>query len=234
MKHLTATAPKPMLEICGKPVLEIIVEAIRDAGVREVCIITGYRAEAIKEFFGDGKGHGVRMSYVTQEVQDGTGKAPELAKGFVGKDPFFLAYGDILTEPTNYRGMVEIFSKGGCDGLVTVQEGPDVSKGAAVMFNGDFNLTDIIEKPPPGSVSSKWYNTGIYLFTPRLFEFTPRLEKSKRGEYELPDALRLMAKEGLKLRGFVLKDYWMDVRDPEVLDEAQRFFASKAAKGITR
>lgn len=221
MKELTANAPKPMLAVGGRPVLEIIVESLRDAGVREICVITGYRAEAIRDYFGDGGRHGVRMAYVTQEVQDGTGKAPELAKGFVGGDPFFLAYGDILTEPSNYRGMLETFLRGGCDGIVSVKTGEDVSKGAAVVFDREFNLTEIVEKPPRGSEPSQWYNTGIYLFTRKLFDYTGRLQKSPRGEYELPDALRAMAKDGLRLRGFELRGYWLDVRDPGELERAQ-------------
>jgi NDP-sugar pyrophosphorylase family protein len=221
MKELTANAPKPMLEVRGKPVLEIIVGSLRGAGVREICVITGYRAEAIKNYFGNGARHGVRVTYVTQQVQDGTGKAPELAKEFVGNDPFFLAYGDILTEPSNYRGMVETFREGGCDGVVTVKKGEDVSKGAAVVFDKDFYLTDIVEKPPKGSEPSQWYNTGIYLFTQRLFDYTAQLQKSSRGEYELPDALRAMARDGVKLRGFELRGYWLDVRDPGELERAQ-------------
>lgn len=225
MKELTKSQPKPMLEVGGKPVLELIMTALRDAGVRELCIITGYLGEAIRNFFGDGSRWELSITYVTQAVQDGTGKAPELAKAFVGGSPFFLVYGDILTEPSNYRRMTETYRHGQPDGIVTVLRGEDVSKGAAVMFDADFNLMDIIEKPPPGTANSPWYNAGIYLFTPQFFDYTGNLKKSARGEYELPDALRAMALDGLKVKGFELTGYWMDVRDPEVLAQAQKLFA---------
>jgi dTDP-glucose pyrophosphorylase len=229
MKELTKERPKPMLEVGGRPVLEVILTALRDVGgVREFCIVTGYRPEAIKEYFADGKRFGVKVSYVTQEVQDGTGRAPAYAKEFVGNDSFFLSYGDILTEPKNYRGMVESFTTGKCDAVLTVRAGDDVSKGAAVMFDQDHYLVDLIEKPPPGSVKSPWNNSGIYIFTPKLFEYIPRIQKSVRGEYELTDGLRMMAKDGLKVKCHELKGYWLDVRDPEVLAEAQKLFAALA------
>ena len=63
---------------------------------------TGWRAEVVSDFFGDGSRFGVRIEYATQVVQDGTGKVVELAREFVGRDPFILSYGDILVAPENY------------------------------------------------------------------------------------------------------------------------------------
>jgi NDP-sugar pyrophosphorylase family protein len=227
MKELTADTPKPMLMVGGKPLLEFIVESLREAGVGEVCVITGYCAEAIRKHFGTGARHGVTLRYATQTVQDGTGKAPELAREFVGGDPFFLVYGDILTEPSNYTDMAATFGSGRYEGVVTVKSGEDVSKGAAVIFDDDFCLREIIEKPPPGSLLSPWYNAGIYIFTPKLFDFTAHLTKSPRGEYELPDALRAMAKRGEKLKGYEIKGYWLDVRDPAELKRAEEMFQTR-------
>jgi NDP-sugar pyrophosphorylase family protein len=221
MRELTAELPKPMLAVRGKPVLEHIVGNLRDAGVRDFCIITGYRAETIENHFGDGKKFGVRIQYARQIVQDGTGKAPQLAKKFVGTDEFFLMYGDILVEPTNFSAMISAFRSAKTDGLLTVRHGEDVTKGGAVVFDDAFFLKDLIEKPAAGQVSSPWYNAGIYIFRPNLFDFTEKLQQSARGEYELTDALRQMAANGLKIRGFELRGYWLDVRDPEMLARAQ-------------
>jgi NDP-sugar pyrophosphorylase family protein len=152
MKHLTAEMPKPMLPVNGKPVLEHIVRSLAAAGIREFCIITGYRAEIVEGHFGDGSNFGVRIQYARQLVQDGTGKAPELARDFVGTNNFILLYGDILVEPSNFPRMIDCFHQSQAAGLITVRRGEDVSKGAAVMFDDQFNMTDLIEKPPPGTV----------------------------------------------------------------------------------
>lgn len=222
MKHLTADVPKPMLPVKGKPVLERILDGLVGAGIREFCIITGYRAETIENHFGDGSSRGVRITYARQVTQDGTGKAPELAKAFVGNDSFLLTYGDILVAPENYKGMVTTFHREKPSGLVTVLEGPDVSKGAAVVFDKEFHLQSIIEKPAPGTTTSRWYNAGIYIFAPVVYDFTAKLQKSPRGEYELPDAILSMVRAGHKIKGFELNGYWIDVRDPEELERAEK------------
>ena len=82
MKELTNDIPKPMLEVRGKPILLHIVEGLAAAGVTEFCIVVGYRADVVRDFFGDGSRFGVRVEYVTQVVQDGTGRVVELAKEF--------------------------------------------------------------------------------------------------------------------------------------------------------
>jgi dTDP-glucose pyrophosphorylase len=234
MRELTTDVPKPMLSVQGKPILQHIVEGIAQAGIREFCIITGYKAETIESFFGDGSKFGVRTHFVRQHVQDGTGKAPELAKDFLGGDSFLLTYGDILVKPDTYSAMVKRFGEGDFGGLITVTEGQDVTKGAINFFDADFCLRQIVEKPSAAQVAEfeaqgllkkgdpVWYNAGIYMFKPALFEYTARLEKSPRGEYELPDAITAMLKAGHKIAGCKIEGRWVDVRDPEVLAELER------------
>src|SRR4029077_4722404 len=112
MKDLTNEVPKPMLKVQGKPILEHIVEGIVAAGIGEIFIVTGFRAEAVESYFGDGSKWRARIVYGRQVVQDGTGKAPELAKGFVGESPFLLTYGDILVKPETYPQMIGRFEEG--------------------------------------------------------------------------------------------------------------------------
>src|SRR5580765_1305200 len=99
MRDLTNEMPKPMLRVQGKPILEHIVTGIRSAGIRDIFIVTGFRAEVIESCFGDGSKWGANVRYGRQIVQDGTGKAPELAKDVMGSSPFLLTYGDILVKP---------------------------------------------------------------------------------------------------------------------------------------
>ena len=84
MRELTNELPKPMLRVQGKPILEHIVAGILAAGIRDIFIVTGWRADVIEKHFADGKKFGARIVFGRQVVQDGTGKAPEAAKEFVG------------------------------------------------------------------------------------------------------------------------------------------------------
>ena len=215
MRELTADFPKPMIEVRGKPVLQHIVEGLRDAGVRRFVIIVGYHAEAVRNFFGDGQRHIVDIEYVTQTVQDGTGRVVNLARSFVSDSSFILSYGDILISPVNYKRVADLPDD--CEAIITVTRGEDVSKGGAVFVNEQMELVDLREKSKPGQSTSPWYNAGLYAFRPSIFEFIARLEPSPRGEYELTDAVRDLARSGRKVKVLQLTGEWADVRDPEIL-----------------
>ncbi len=229
MRELTNALPKPMLQVWGKPILEHILLGLVSAGIRDFFIVTGYRADTIESHFGDGHAWGVSVTYGRQMVQDGTGKAPEVAREFVGRDDFLLTYGDILVKPETYSQMVQRFRSGDFAGLLTVTRGMDVAKGAIVLFDASFCFDLLIEKPSPTQVEGLrmagklkpgdplWYNAGIYVFRPVLFEFTARLQKSPRGEYELTDAVSALRAAGHRIAGLEIAGRWVDVRDPEVL-----------------
>jgi UDP-N-acetylglucosamine diphosphorylase / glucose-1-phosphate thymidylyltransferase / UDP-N-acetylgalactosamine diphosphorylase / glucosamine-1-phosphate N-acetyltransferase / galactosamine-1-phosphate N-acetyltransferase len=229
MRELTTDLPKPMLKVQGKPILEWIIEGLLSTGISEICIITGFRAEVIQDHFQNGSTLGARIEYAFQAVQDGTGKAPELARAFVGSDSFLLTYGDILVKPETYQRATARFGEAEFSGLVTVTRGEDVTKGGLNFFDDQFCLKKIVEKPNPAQVDQfrrdgwlkpgqpVWYNAGIYIFRPAVFEFTSTLAKSPRGEYELPDAINAMLDAGHRIAGLEIVGRWVDVRDPEVL-----------------
>jgi dTDP-glucose pyrophosphorylase len=246
MRELTNELPKPMLKVQGKPILEHIVEGIVAAGIRQIFIVTGFRAEVIEDHFGDGSKWEARIVYGRQTVQDGTGKAPELAKVFTGSSTFLMTYGDILVKPKTslsslavsmretYQQMIHRFNEGDFSGLVTVTRGEDVAKGGLNFFDEHFCLRRIVEKPGPDQLEQLrrdgwlkpdepvWYNAGIYIFKPALFEFTARLRKSARGEYELTDAVNALLAANHAIAGLEIQGRWVDVRDPEVLASLER------------
>lgn len=220
MRELTAELPKPMIEVRGKPVLRHIVEGLHDAGIAELLLVVGYRAEAVRDFFGDGSRYNVAIQYKTQTVQDGTGRVVELAQDFVADRPFILAYGDILVDPENYKRVGNLSDD--VDATLTVTRGEDVSKGGAVFLNDEMYLIDLREKPNPSEPTSPWYNAGLYAFRPSIFEFTAKLKPSARGEYELTDAIRDLAQSGKRVKALELTGEWADVRDPETLARLNR------------
>ncbi len=220
MRELTDDLPKPMIQVRGKPILLHIIEGLREAGIARFLIVVGYRADVVREFFGDGRCFGTHIEYVTQVVQDGTGRVVDLARDFAGSEAFVLSYGDILVNPANYKRLAAPAADQ--EALISVKRNEDVSKGGAVFVNERFELTDLREKPKPGEPTSPWYNAGIYTFRRSIFDFTARLERSPRGEYELTDAIRALAQSGRKVQAIELDGDWADVRDPEVLAALNR------------
>ncbi|PYJ31557.1 MAG: nucleotidyl transferase [Verrucomicrobia bacterium] len=220
MRKLTAEFPKPMIEVRGKPVLQHIIDGLRDAGMGELLVVVGYRADAVRDFFGDGHHYKIGIQYVTQTTQDGTGRVVDLARNFAGGRPFILSYGDILVDPMNYKRVANLPDN--VEAVVTVTRGEDVSKGGAVFLNERMELLDLREKSQRDELTSPWYNAGLYAFRPSIFEFTAKLQPSPRGEYELTDAIRDLAQSGKKVQAVELTGEWADVRDPEILAKLNR------------
>jgi len=229
MGELSNELPKPMLKVQGKPLLEHIPQGLMAADIREVFIVTGFRAEAIENHFGSGSKWLTQIAYGRQTVQDGTGKAPEVARSFVGESPFLLTYGDILVKPETYQQMIRRYHARDFSGVITVTPGEDVTKGGLNFFDEQFCLKRLVEKPTREQLEQLrregwlkpnepvWYNAGIYIFKPVLFDFTARLQKSPRGEYELTDAIAGLLAAHHKLAGLEISGRWVDVRDPAVL-----------------
>ena len=163
-----------MLEVRGKPVLQHIVEGLREAGVREFLIIVGYHADAVQNFFGDGSRYNVDMQYATQVVQDGTGRVVDLARNFAGDSPFVLNYGDILVDPANYKRLLDLPDD--VEAIISVTRGEESSKGGAVFLNERMELIDLREKSKPGEATSPWYNAGHLYISAKHFRIHSKVE----------------------------------------------------------
>jgi NDP-sugar pyrophosphorylase family protein len=214
MGALTEDLPKPMLPVKGKPLLEHILDRLRQAGVRECALITGYRHEVIEQHFAN---YPMRLDFIHQHTINGTAGAAKLARGFAGGDPFLLTYGDIWCEPDDYRRVMQpIEIEPETEATLAVKYVDDPFQGAAVYLVDGF-IRKIIEKPPKGSSTTHWNSAGIYCFRPHVFDEIDRVPLSVRGEYELPSAIEQMIDAGCKLRVVEIKGTWRDVGRPEDL-----------------
>jgi len=198
-----------------------VLRALAGAGVQEAAVIIGYMADSIRDYFGTGENVGLKLSYFTQQTQDGTGRAAEAAREYLSDGPFFFTFGDILTKAEAYAEMAGAFDRSPIDLLLAVRRVDDPCRGGAVYTDGD-RVTDIVEKPPEGSSKTDLISAGIFIARPVFFDYASRLELSERGEYELPDAIRMMIEGGLDVRAFELVSYWRDVGTPEDLVGAGR------------
>jgi NDP-sugar pyrophosphorylase family protein len=216
MGKLTGKLPKPMLPVSGKPLLEHILDRLREAGFESVLIVTGYLAEKIESHFAK---YPMRVEFVRQAVTNGTARAALLGREFAGQDPFLLTYGDILAEPEDYRGLVQLMSQPDVEAVIAVKHVPDPYQGAAV-YERDGQVTRIVEKPPPGTSTTNWNSAGVYAFRPGIFDELAAVPLSERGEYELTSAITEMLAKGKRLLLYELRGEWRDVGRPEDLRAA--------------
>ena len=191
MLPLTKTKPKAMLPVAGKPILEHLVGEVAAAGIREFVFIIGGYGERIKEHFGGGESLGVSIEYRVQERATGTAAAISMARDTIS-GPFLVACGDGIVTCADISRLM-----GSDDNQVGVQEVDDPEHFGWVELEGEVvrHIHEKLPHPPAKSVS-----TGLYLFTPEIFETVSAVPLSERGEYELPAAVNLLINRGVCVR----------------------------------
>jgi NDP-sugar pyrophosphorylase family protein len=217
MGGLTKELPKPMLPLNGRPMIEHIVRRLQEAGLREILIVVGYRRELIEEHFRDGFSG---ISFVVQDVVEGTASAVKLGGGFVGDEAFLLTFGDIICDGSNYSGIAAELERSGAAAAIGVKYADDPWQGAAVYADADGVVRKMIEKPARGTSSTHWNSAGLYAFGPEIFGEIARAPKSARGEYEITTAIEQLIERGRPVRMFGMTGAWRDVGRPEDLAEA--------------
>lgn len=221
MGHLTASTPKPLLELCGRPIIEHILSGMLDAGVRQAVIVTGYLGEKLEAHLGDGAGLGLAIEYRRQDQPTGTAKALLLAREVLGDDPFMLSWGDIVVDQSEYGDLARRFKDSPCDAMLGVNPTEDPWRGAAVTVDETWRVESLVEKPPRGTSQTRWNNAGIFVFSKLIHEYAERLQPSERGEYELPQAITAMIADGRNVRAHPIAGFWSDLGTPEDLAAAE-------------
>jgi bifunctional UDP-N-acetylglucosamine pyrophosphorylase/glucosamine-1-phosphate N-acetyltransferase len=216
MGPLTQNRPKVMLPVANKPLLSHVILSARDAGINEFVLVVGYRAEAVKEYFGDGSEMGVSIEYVHQKRQLGTADAVRAAQGLVD-DRFLALNGDIIVSPLHIKNLVKQKS----DVIMTARHVKNPSEFGVLEVRGN-RVLRIIEKPrkPPTDLA----NAGIYVLSPSIFDAIRKTKLSARKEYEITDSLQLLIDEGADVGYMTLSENWLDIGRPWDLLDANEYF----------
>jgi len=221
MLPLTKTLPKPMLELHGKPILQYIIEGLKIADFTEIGLIVGYKHETIRNFFGDGRNYGVKIQYILQAEQKGTGHATLIAEKFCENDAFLLTWADVLVSYSIYQELFEIYNDNKEQFLLVANQTSDPYKGAAIYSEKGY-VKDIVEKPPKGISKSNLNNSGVFILSPQIFQILRGVRESLRGEIELTDAFRFgILNQDLKFKLIIVKEHQirLDLGDLEVYYE---------------
>lgn len=233
MRPITDRMPKPMVPVVNRPVLEHTILGLAQAGVTELLLVVNYLQEQIRAGLGDGSRQGVRITYLEQEnPAGGTGAAALLGEQFTAGDTFLLTFGDLLITPDNYRELVRTYRERPGSGRITANWIEDPSAGAAITIGEGERMIRIVEKPPRGTAESNWNNSGIFVFTPAIFDAIRRIPLSPRGELELTAAIQLLADERGDVTVYQLHGLWSDVGTPAKVLELNRAILSDPGLGV--
>lgn len=216
MLPLTEKVPKVLVEVNGKPFLYYAIKSLQRAGYGELGIIVGYKKEQFSPFL---KKYGFRATLIEQKEQKGTGHAVMQAEKFAGSENFIVLGGDNLWSASDLKAMMQ--DDPFC--YVAGIESKNPEKYGVLVTAGE-NLLEIKEKPKEHA--GNLISTGLYKFSPDIFEALKLIELSPRGEYELTDAITLLARQG-KAKAKRIKDYWLDLGCLDDIPKAEKFLKEK-------
>jgi bifunctional UDP-N-acetylglucosamine pyrophosphorylase/glucosamine-1-phosphate N-acetyltransferase len=229
LRPITATRPKPMIPISGKPLLEHNILGLKKAGVKEILLIVGYKRENIEEYFGNGNKYDVKIEYITQQEYLGTAHATGYAKDFIKNESFLLLYGDILVDDTVFVRIIKIFEESKIDGLISLIKVQNPHDYGIISLDNNKFVTKITEKPSPELNLGNLANAGIYLFTPQIFQAIDKTQKSIRNEYEFTDSMQILINDLKgKIIGFEIESlFWSDIGLPWQLLDANHYLLDR-------
>ncbi|HET9028666.1 MAG TPA: NDP-sugar synthase [Candidatus Aquilonibacter sp.] len=223
---LTKQVPKPLVPVGGVPNAVHLINYLKSYGYDEIAINVHYLAEAIVDRLGDGSAFGVRLEYLHEEVLMGSAGAVKPLERFFADEPFVVVGCDDLTNLPLDRLMQMHRAKGAVATIGLVVR-PKVDQYGVVVCDDDGRISGFQEKPAAGTEKSKLVNTGIYAFSPEIFERIPAGQFYDFGKQVFPELLA----DGKPFYGFDARDaYWCDIGTP---DEYRRASAD-VVNGLVR
>jgi mannose-1-phosphate guanylyltransferase / phosphomannomutase len=209
IKPLTYSIPKPMLPLAGKPILEHVVNLLKNHGITDIVFLLYFQPEAIKNYFGDGSGFGVKVNYTIPSEDYGTAGAVKFASEHLrGDEPFLVISGDLLTD-VDLKSFVEFHKNKKSMVTIGLTSVKDPLQFGIVITDSDGKVVKFLEKPGWGEVFSDSINAGIYAMDPAVLDSIPGRQAFDFSHDLFP---RLLG-EGKPLFGFLLRGYWRDVGD---------------------
>ena len=227
LQPLTATRPKHLIKVGGKPILEHCFDALKAAGINEVIVVIHYMGDVIRQHFGDGKQFGLRIEYVEQKAVLGTGNAVSVAESYIDDD-FLLVYGDLLFDKSIVKNVLDTYEKEKPAATMAVVPVDNPESYGIVDIENNNHVKLIVEKPNREEAPTNLANAGVFVFPKEIFAKVKETSASSRGEWEITDAISLLAKEGKTVFAVkVPRDDWMDIGRPWDLFEANSWMLNR-------
>jgi len=208
LRPYTYNRPKVMLPVANKPIIEYVIDALRESGIKDIYLVIGYRGETIQDYFRDGGDFGVRIYYLVQSHQLGTAHALNTAKKVIGDEYFLVLNGDNIIDSQTIRTLLE--EAGEETALLTVTYTGGKEYGIIEEEGG--RVKDIKEKIV--GEEENLINTGIYILPPTIFDYIQKTPLSERGEYELTATIKLMIQNDEVVRAVHAEGLWADAIYP--------------------
>lgn len=206
---LTKNCPKPLIEVCGKPVIETILSNFIKLGFKKFFIVVNYLAEKIIDRVGDGSKWGVSINYLREAQRFGTAGGLSLLPT-KPENPIIVMNGDVITK-LSITHLIDFHNRQNSFATMCVRE-YDIKVPFGVARVENSNLLHIDEKP----VQRFFVNAGIYVLAPDALDLI-----IKDTLVDMPDFFNFLIKAGKKASAFPIREYWIDIGRVEDLHRAR-------------
>ena len=218
LRPLTYTSAKQLVPVANKPVLFYGVEALVEAGIRDIGVVVGETQAEIRAALGDGSAFGARITYIEQDAPRGLAHAVLISESFIGAQPFVMYLGDNLLNK-GIVPFVEQFVREEPAAQILLTPVPDPQMfGVAELTGG--KVKRLVEKPK--EPASNLALVGVYMFSAEIFTSVKRIKPSFRNELEITDAIQDLIDRGLTVTPHLVDGWWKDTGKLEDMLEANR------------
>ncbi len=214
LRPLTMAIPKPMVPVINTPMMEHIVNLLKQHKITDIVSVLYFQPDVITSYFEDGSDFGINMKYVLANADYGTAGAVKNAYEQLEKDRFIVISGDVLTD-FDLTKALEFHDKKGAKATILLTRVPKPLQFGIVMTDDNGRITRFLEKPSWGQVFSDTINTGIYILEPEVLDLIPYQEEFDFSK----DLFPTMLSRKMPIYGYIADGYWRDIGN---LDEYQK------------
>ena len=205
LRPLTSNAPKPMMPIANRPMMEHIIQLLKQHGFDDIVVTVAFMANHIRNYFGNGSELGVRMVYATEETPLGTAGSVLNARDELD-ERFLVISGDVLTD-IDLGAIVRFHEEHQAMATIGLTPVENPLEFGIVITRDDGSIERFLEKPTWGQVFSDTINTGIFVLEPEIFAY---IEPNRSIDFS-SDVFPRVLEDGKPLFGAVVEGYWEDV-----------------------
>ena len=224
LEPITHAIPKELLMVGDKAIIEYVIDSMKQVGIKEICVVVGWRKHAILDYLGSGERLSVNISYVVQDKRDGLGKAVLAGKHIIGDDIFLVVLGDNFFHPKTFlKEILEFHRKNHADATVGVAKIEDPSRHGIIKPGIDNKIIDFIEKPSKSNAPSNLGAIGIYLFNEHIFNAIDKTKPGYNNEIQLTDAIKILIEEDKNVLYKEIFGNHIDIGTIEDLKKANSF-----------
>ena len=204
---LTLNRPKPMVPVLDKPILEYTVRLLRRSGFRRIVMTLHYLSDRVIQYFGDGGGLGVEVSYSVEEKPLGTAGGVKAAVG--GDERILVWSGDVLST-FDIKDMIRQHKKSGAIVTMAATYVDDPTRFGMILADQSGKINGFVEKPSREKIVSNLINCGVYVLEPEVLKLIPDEKFYDFSRHLFPRLL----KDGFSLYAYVIDGFWSDIGTP--------------------